>query len=105
MSNELETTSRGPSTRINKTIADILQKMECEAALLLVPAHVAWFCNGFNSCGLQADGERSGIYTNGKQRWLVSSNVDTHRIFEEELDQLGFLLKEWELAAWAITFD
>ena len=77
------------------TIAEVLQAMECEAALLLVPMHVAWFCNGFNPHGLFADGERCCIYTNGKQRWLVAGNVDTPRLFDEELDQLGFLLKEW----------
>ena len=78
-----------------QTIAEVLEAMECEAALLLVPTHVAWFCNGFNARGLYAEGERSCIYTNGKQRWLVTSNVDTPRLFEEELDQLGFMLKEW----------
>src|SRR5205823_14825849 len=28
-------------------------------------------------------------------RWLLCSNVDTHRLFDEELDGLGFQLKEW----------
>ncbi len=45
--------------------------------------------------GLIADSERPGIYTNGRQRWLLSSNIDTQRLFDEEVDQLGFQLKEW----------
>ena len=28
-------------------------------------------------------------------RWLIASNVDSQRLFDEELDGLGFQLKEW----------
>ena len=76
-------------------IADILAGMACEAAVLFVPAHVAWFCGGFNVRGLLAESERPGLYTNGKQRWLLCSNLDTQRLFDEELDRLGFQVKEW----------
>ncbi len=76
-------------------IARVLEAMDVEAALLLVPSHVSWFTSGMNVRGLLADSERPGIYTNGRQRWLLCSNVDTHRLFDEELDQLGFQLKEW----------
>lgn len=76
-------------------VAWLLEVMQCEAALLLVPAHVAWFTAGMNVRGLVADSERPAVYTNGKQRWLLCSNVDTQRLFDEELDQLGFQLKEW----------
>lgn len=73
----------------------ILEEMECEALLLLMPAHVSWFTSGANVRGLIADSERPAIYTNGRQRWLICSNVDTQRLFDEELDRLGFQLKEW----------
>src|SRR5262245_64096428 len=76
-------------------VADVLEKMDCEAVVLLMPAHVAWLTSGMNVRGLIADSERPGVYTNGRQRWLLCSNVDTHRLFDEELDQLGFQLKEW----------
>ena len=76
-------------------VADVLEKMECEAVVLLMPAHVSWFTAGMNVRGLIADSERPGVYTNGRQRWLLSSSVDVHRLFDEELDQLGFQLKEW----------
>ena len=29
------------------------------------------------------------------QRWAVSCNADSQRLFDEELDGLGFQLKEW----------
>jgi Xaa-Pro dipeptidase len=73
----------------------ILEALGCEALLLLMPAHVAWFTAGLNVRGLIADSERPAVYTNGRQRWLICSNVDTQRLFDEELDRLGFQLKEW----------
>ena len=84
-------------------LARLLAEMQCEAVLLLVPAHVAWFTGGMNVRGLIADGERPGIYTNGRQRWLLGSNTDTQRLFDEELDGLGFMLKEWHWASGRAT--
>lgn len=80
-------------------IARMLEEIECEGVVLLMPAHVAWFTGGMNVRGLIADGERPGIYTNGRQRWLLASNIDAQRLFDEELDGLGFQLKEWQ---WSI---
>jgi Xaa-Pro dipeptidase len=80
-------------------VADVLAEMNCEAVVLLMPAHVAWFTSGLTAHGLIADSERPGVYTNGRQRWLLCSNVDTQRLFDEEIDQLGFQLKEWTWAA------
>jgi Xaa-Pro aminopeptidase len=77
-------------------LAPVLEAMGVEALVLLMPAHVAWFTAGLNVRGLVADSERPGVYINTKQRWLVCSNVDTQRLFDEELDQLGFQLREWQ---------
>lgn len=74
----------------------VLEQMGCEAAVLHMPAHVAWFTGGLQVRGLTAETERPAVFTNGKQRWLLCSNVDTHRLFDEELDGLGFQLKEWQ---------
>src|SRR5580700_1804401 len=79
-------------------VAPILEELECEAILLFMSAHVSWFTSGLNLRGLFADSERPGVYTNGRQRWLLCSNIDTQRFFDEELDQLGFQLKEWSWA-------
>ena len=80
-------------------VGGVLDAMKCEAVVLLMPAHVAWFTAGLTARGLMADSERPGVYTNGRQRWLICSNVDTQRLFDEEVDRLGFQLKEW---AWAV---
>src|SRR5437764_1373460 len=76
-------------------VARLLADMDCEAALLLMPAHVSWFTAGLTTRGLLADSERPGLYVNATQRWVVCSNVDTQRLFDEELDWLGFQVKEW----------
>ncbi|MFM8274909.1 MAG: hypothetical protein ACKODX_21615 [Gemmata sp.] len=76
-------------------VAELLAGMGCEALVLLMPAHVAWLAAGLGARGLGADSERPGLFTNGRQRWLLCSNVDTQRLFDEELDRLGFQLKEW----------
>src|SRR5581483_7144967 len=77
-------------------VGRILEELGCEAAILFMPAHVAWFCGGVNVRGLIADAERPGVYTTGRARWLVCANADTQRLFDEELDRLGFQLKEWQ---------
>lgn len=77
----------------------ILAEIGCEGAILFVPPFVAWFTGGMNVRGLIAETERPGIFTNGRQRWLLASNVDVHRLFDEELDGLGFQLKEWPHAS------
>jgi len=76
-------------------LVPVLAALGVESLLLLMPAHVAWFTSGMNVHGLIPDSERPAIYTNGHHRWLVCSNVDTQRLFDEELDRLGFQVKEW----------
>lgn len=81
-----------------EVMAGILKAVGCEAAILLVPAHIAWFTGGMSLRGLYAEAERPGIWTNGRTRWLVCGNADTQRLFDEDLDGLGFMLKEWPWA-------
>src|SRR5262249_12622218 len=35
------------------------------------------------------------LYFGLEQRWALCGNFDSQRLFDEELDGLGFLLKEW----------
>ncbi len=76
-------------------VMGIVQQLGAEAALLMMPAHVAWITSGMQVRGLLADTERPAIYLDPRQRCLICSNVDTQRLFDEELDRLGFQLKEW----------
>jgi hypothetical protein len=76
-------------------LARVLSDLQCDGAVLLMPSHVAWFTGGLTSRGLIGDTDRPGVYTTGRARWLLCANTDTRRLFDEELDQLGFQLKEW----------
>jgi Xaa-Pro aminopeptidase len=35
------------------------------------------------------------LYFSADQRWVLAANVDAQRLFDEELEGLGFQLKEW----------
>src|SRR5207249_2599999 len=35
------------------------------------------------------------VYCTAEGRWLIASNIDSQRIFDEDIDGLGFQLKEW----------
>src|SRR4051794_9977177 len=56
-------------------VARILETLGCEGMVLLLSANVGWFTSGLHARGLVADAERPAVYTNGKQRWLLCSNV------------------------------
>lgn len=79
-------------------LGELAAGVGCEGVVLFQPAHVAWFAGGWNVRGLLADTERPAVFTNGRQRWVVCGNIDTQRLFDEELDRLGFQLKEWQWA-------
>ena len=80
-------------------LAEAFGQLGCEAALLVLPAHAAWFTAGAEVRGLIAESERPALYVTPLNRWLVASALDAARLFEEELDQLGFQLKEWQWAS------
>jgi len=35
------------------------------------------------------------LYCSAEGRWVLCSNVDSQRLFDEEIDSMGFQLKEW----------
>jgi Xaa-Pro aminopeptidase len=76
-------------------VATLLSETACEGLLILEPENFSWLTSGAIPRGqLNAD-EAPALYCNGDQRWLLASNVDSQRLFDEELDGLGFQLKEW----------
>src|SRR5438552_3545513 len=76
-------------------IATLLQEIKCEGLLLLEPENVAWLTGGGSARGTLDRDEMPVLYFSPEGRWLSSSNVDSQRLFDEELDGLGFQLKEW----------
>jgi Xaa-Pro dipeptidase len=76
-------------------VAGLLEEVGCEGLLLLDSENFAWFSSGGTSRGVLDPGEHPALFVTPEQRWLLCSNVDTQRLFDEELDELGFQLKEW----------
>lgn len=76
-------------------VAELLQEVGCEGLLLLEPANFAWLTSGGMARGLTDPAGEPAAYCNGEHRWIIASNVDSQRLFDEEIDGLGFQLKEW----------
>ncbi len=76
-------------------VAELLQEVGCEGLLLLDAANFAWLTSGAMSRGLGDPAAEPAAYCNGEHRWIIASNVDSQRLFDEEVDGLGFQLKEW----------
>jgi Xaa-Pro dipeptidase len=76
-------------------VAELLREVGCEGLLLLEPANFAWLTSGAMARGLSDPAAEPATYTNGEHRWIITSNVDSQRLFDEEVDALGFQLKEW----------
>jgi Xaa-Pro dipeptidase len=76
-------------------VAELLQEVGCEGLLLLDPANFGWLTSGAMSRGLGDTAAEPAAYCNGEHRWIIASNVDSQRLFDEEVDGLGFQLKEW----------
>ncbi len=75
--------------------AALLQAVGCEGLLLFEPENIAWLTSGATVRGLPDPASAPAVYCNGDGRWLIARNVDSQRLFDEELDGLGFQLKEW----------
>ena len=76
-------------------VAALLRDVQCDGLLLLEPENIAWLTSGAVSRGLGDPEASPAVYCNGEQRWLLASNVESQRLFDEEIDGLGFQLKEW----------
>jgi Xaa-Pro aminopeptidase len=76
-------------------ISNLLKDAECEGLLLLDPHNFTWLTSGALPRGILDPLEQPALYFSTEQRWLIASNVDSQRLFDEELDGLGFQLKEW----------
>jgi Xaa-Pro aminopeptidase len=76
-------------------LAALLQEVKCEGLLVLEPENFAWLTSGAVSRGQLDPAEAPALYCNGEARWILASNVDSQRLFDEEIDGLGFQLKEW----------
>src|SRR5262245_32765311 len=76
-------------------VAGLLQESGSDGLLILDPDNFSWLSSGGVARGVLDDQSQPGLYFSPEGRWALSSNVDAQRLFDEELDGLGFQLKEW----------
>lgn len=76
-------------------VADLLREAGCDGLLVLQPENFSWLTAGGAARGVVDPRSVPALYFSADGRWLVCSNVDTQRLFDEEIDGLGFQLKEW----------
>lgn len=75
-------------------VAGLLESVDCEGLLAQDPANFAWLTAGAVIPPGTPVGEFPCLYFSNNQRWLISCNTDSQAIFDDQLDGLGFQLKE-----------
>lgn len=78
-----------------RQVAALLEELEVDGLLVSTPENFAWLTSGATARGTLDPRAHPLLYFTAEGRWLVSANVDTQRIFDEEIDALGFQAKEW----------
>jgi Xaa-Pro aminopeptidase len=76
-------------------VADLLREWECEGLLVLDPENFAWLTSGATARNVLDPAQLPGLFYTAESRALLANNVDAQRLFDEEIDDLGFQLKEW----------
>ncbi len=76
-------------------VATLLQETGCDGLLVMQPENFAWLTGGGMPRGILDPDTTPAVYFTADARWLLCSNVDTQRLFDEEIDGLGFQVKEW----------
>lgn len=76
-------------------IAQLLKDIGCDGLLVLAPENFAWLTAGGAARGVIDSDALPALYFSAEGRWVLCSNVDTQRLFDEEIDGMGFQLKEW----------
>jgi Xaa-Pro aminopeptidase len=90
----------GPDRRVaidsrQTEIAALLRELGVEGLLITEPENFSWLTGGGSARTLIDPAAAPCLFFTPDQRWVLCCNVDSQRIFDEEVDGLGFLLKEW----------
>lgn len=76
-------------------VAAILAETQTDQLVIFEPANISWFSGSPLARGIQDPNEQPALIVSTTQRWVVCSNVDSRRLFDTFLDDMGFQLKEW----------
>jgi Xaa-Pro aminopeptidase len=76
-------------------IGALLKEAGREGLLLLEPENFSWLTAGGQGRAVLDPATAPAAFCTAEGRWVVCGNLDTMRLFDEEVDGLGFQLKEW----------
>jgi len=76
-------------------IGGLLASVGADQLLILDRPNLHWFCGAPIARGVIDPNEQPAIIVSGGTRTIVCCNVDSQRLFDVYLDDLGFQLKEW----------
>lgn len=76
-------------------IAQLLKEIGSDGLLVLAPENFAWLTSGGAARGVIDNEAMPALYYTSEGRWVLCGNVDTQRLFDEEIDAMGFQIKEW----------
>lgn len=79
----------------HQRVTALVRDAGCDGLLVLRPENFGWLTSGSPPRGVLDPAARPALYFSQDGRWLLCSNTDTQRQFDEEIDGLGFQLKEW----------
>jgi Xaa-Pro dipeptidase len=86
---------RGDVDAKQTLVANLLKEVACDGLLVLEPDNFSWLTSGGAARGVLDPAAMPALYFTPDARWALCANVDSQRLFDEELDGLGFQLKEW----------
>ena len=79
----------------HRRVVQFLRALDYDALILTRADSIAWFTAGGDvSLDLTSEGASVALFINATSRAILADNVQSGRVFEEELAGLGFLLKE-----------
>jgi Xaa-Pro aminopeptidase len=76
-------------------VAALLQEVGYDGLLVLEPENFAWLTSGGMAWGASNPAELPALFYTSDQRWILTSNADSQRLFDEEVNGLGFQVQEW----------
>ena len=76
-------------------VARLLAEQKCDGLLVFDADTLAWLTAGASGRGIVDPAALPALYYTAEGRWIVCSNADSQRLFDEDLDGLGFQIKEW----------
>jgi Xaa-Pro dipeptidase len=90
----------GPGRRLDietkqAQVAALLERVKCDGLLVLDPENFTWLTSGAIARAVIDPAAQPALYFSAEQRWLLAANAVSQRLFDEEIDGLGFQLKEW----------